>query len=293
MTPDYASRSEPRPIGLALYTVGNEMEQNPSGTLKQVAAVGYKEVEASPMSKLSAKELRKMLTDVGLRNPSGQYTLPDLLANLDAKIEFANELGQHYMVVTVPWVKDMSRVQADPSGDRFAFFMAVLGAFTLEDYRWSAEQLNKIAARVKQAGLQLAYHNHNFEFKEFEGAVTGYDELLRLTDHELVVFQMDCGWVTVAGLDPVAYLHKFPARYKLLHIKDFKKGFQPTTNLMGSGEGAAIPTELGRGCMDYSKILSAAAGVDHIFVEQEPPFTEMPALQSINVDYEYLRNLYV
>ncbi len=280
------------PIGLELYTVGKEMEDDPAGTLKQVAVVGYKEVELSPLSKIGSKELRKMLDDVGLTNPCGHYMLPDLMKDLDGKVAFAKEMGQHYMVVSVPWIADMSRVHADPAAGQIGFFMALLGAFTLDDFKWNAEQFNKVGEQVKKAGLQLGYHNHNFEFKKYEGGVTGYDEFLRLTDPELVKLEMDCGWVTVAGHDPIAYLHKFPERYKLLHIKDFKRGFTPTSKLGETGEGAPVPTELGRGGIDYSKIFAAAKHVDHIFVEQEPPFKEMPALEAIKVDYEYLHKLH-
>jgi sugar phosphate isomerase/epimerase len=281
------------PIGLELYTVGKEMEDDPRGTLKQVAAVGYKEVELSPMSKVPAKELRQMLDEVGLTNPAGHYMLPDLLKDLDSKIAFAKEMGQYYMVVTVPWIADVSRVHADPKTGQMGYFMALLNAFTLDDFKWSAEQFNKVGEQVKKAGLQLGYHNHNFEFKTYEGGVTGYDEFLRLTDPDLVKLEMDCGWVTVAGHDPVEYLHKFPDRYKLLHIKDFKKGFTPTHKLGETGEGAPVPTELGRGSIDYSRIFEAAKHIDHIFVEQEPPFKEMPALEAMKVDYEYLHKLHV
>jgi len=281
------------PIGLELYTVGKEMEEDPRGTLKQVAAVGYKEVELSPMSKIGAKELRPMLDEFGLENTAGHYMLPDLLKDLDSKIAFAKEMGQRYMVVTVPWIADMSRVKADPKDGQMAFFMALLASLTLDDFKWNAEQFNKLGAQVKKAGLQLGYHNHNFEFKKYQGGVTGYDEFLRLTDPELVILEMDCGWVTVAGHDPIAYLNKFPSRYQLLHIKDFKKGFTPTQTLGETGEGAPVPTELGRGVIDYGKIFAAArkAHIHSLFVEQEPPFKEMPALEAMKVDYEYLHNL--
>src|SRR6478672_2672177 len=83
---------------------------------------------------------------------------------------------------------------------------------------------------------------HNFEFKRY-GSVTGYDEFLRLTDPELVKLELDCGWVVVAGKDPVAYLTKYPERYRLLHIKDFKKGFIPRTTLLDKNPGAPVPTE--------------------------------------------------
>jgi sugar phosphate isomerase/epimerase len=283
------------PIGLELYTVGKEMDEDPRGTLKQVAAVGYQEVELSPMSKVPAKELRQMLDDVGLTNPAGHYMLPDLLKDLDSKIAFAKEMGQHYMVVTVPWIADLSRVHADPKAGQMGFFMALLSAFTLDDFKWSAQQFNKVGEPIKKAGLQLGYHNHNFEFKTYEGGVTGYDEFLRLTDPDLVKLEMDCGWVTVAGHDPVEYLRRFPDRYKMLHIKDFKKGFTPTHKLGETGAGAPVPTELGRGSIEYSRIFEAAkkSHIEHIFVEQEPPFTEMPALEAMKVDYEYLHKLHV
>jgi len=289
------ARTLQMPIGLELYTVGKEMGDDPAGTLKQVAAAGYKEVELSPLATLGAKELKKMLDDVGLTNPAGHYLLPDLLKDLDGKMAFAKEMGQHYMVVTVPWIKDMSRVHADPKDGQMAYFMAILAAFTLDDYRWSAEQFNKVGEQIKKAGLQLGYHNHNFEFKKFDGGVTGYDEFLRLTDPDLVKLEMDCGWVTVAGHDPVEYLHKFPERYKMLHIKDFKKGYTPTNKIGETGEGAPVPTELGRGSIEYSRIFAAAkkSHLDHIFVEQEPPFKETPALEAIKIDYEYLHKLHV
>lgn len=78
-----------------------------------------------------------------------------------------------------------------------------------------------------------------------------------------------------------------------LHIKDFHKGFTPTTTLGARGPKAPVPTELGRCAIDYRKILSVAAKgqIRAMFVEQEPPFTEMPALEAIKMDYDYLKNL--
>ncbi len=78
--------------------------------------------------------------------------LPDLMKDLDSKIAFAKEMGQHYMVVTVPWIADMSRVHADPADGQMAYFMAILGAFTLDDFKWSAEQFNKLGEQIKKAG---------------------------------------------------------------------------------------------------------------------------------------------
>lgn len=280
------------PIGLQLYTVGQEMDNDAAATLKAVAAAGYKQVELSPLAKTPAKDLKKALEDAGLKNPSGHYMLPDLLSNLEEKIDLARLFGQEFMVVTVPWVANPSRFKVDPAQGQIAVFLAIISGLTLDDWKWNAEQFNRVGEQVKKSGLQLAYHNHNFEWKHYGGA-TGYDEFLRLTDPGLVKLELDCGWATVAGQDPVAYLTKYPERYSLLHIKDFRNGFTPRTTLMGQDPGAPVPTELGRGTIDYRRIFSAAqkAQIRALFVEQEPPFTEMPALEAIKVDYDYMKNL--
>lgn len=282
------------PIGLQLYTVGKEMDADPAGTLKQVAAIGYKNVELSPLGKTPLKDLQKMLDDVGLKNSSGHYMLPDLMSQLQRNVDAAKQLGQEYMVVTVPWVADPSRFTTDRSGDQMAFFLALIQGLTPDDWKWNAEQFNRVGEQVKKAGLQLAYHNHNFEFKSY-GSTTGYDEFIRLTNPDLVKLELDCGWMTVAGQDPAAYLTKYPERYRLLHIKDFHKGFTPTTKLADQGPSAPVPTELGRGAVNYQRIFEVASKgqIRALFVEQEPPFKEMPALEAIKVDYEYLKNLHV
>jgi sugar phosphate isomerase/epimerase len=282
-------------IGLQLIAVGSDFDSDPHGTLEKVAAIGYKQVELSPLSKAPLSEIKKALADSGLKNPSGHYLLPDLLARLHEKIETAKELGQEYMVVTIPWVADISRFQSKAS-NRIEMVRAILNGLTLEDWKWNAEQFNKIGDQIKKAGLQLAYHNHEFEFRKI-GDSTGYDEFLRLTDPELVALELDCGWMTVAGLDPVTYLTKYANRYRLLHIKDFKKGFMPTTRYqrgLSGAPGTPVPTELGRGVIDYARILPAARNsIRALFVEQEPPFSEMPALEAIKIDFTYLHNLKV
>jgi sugar phosphate isomerase/epimerase len=282
------------PIGLQLYTVGDDMDRDPAETLKKVAEVGYKTVELSPLSKTPARDLKKMLDDAGLKNPSGHYMLPDLMTKLPEIIEQAKMFGQEFMTVTVPWVADPSRFKPDPAMGQFGLFIAIISGLTLDDWKWNAEQFNKVGEQVKKAGLQLAYHNHNFEWHKY-GDTTGYDEFLRLTQADLVKLELDCGWAMVAGQDPVAYLTKYPDRYRLLHVKDFRKGFTPRTALMGKAPGAPVPTELGRGTIDYRKIFAAAehAKMRALFVEQEPPFTEMPALEAIKIDYEYVANLKV
>jgi sugar phosphate isomerase/epimerase len=279
------------PIGLQLYTVGEEMNRDPAATLNVVAGIGYKQVELVPLLTTPAKDLKRMLDDVGLKNPSGHHSLPDLIGKLPETIELAHLFGQEFVVVTTPWVADVYRFKPDPALGRFGLVLAVTQGLTLDDWKWNADQFNKIGEQVKKAGLQLAFHNHPSDWKSY-GDVTGYDEFLRLTDASLVHFELDCGWATVAGQDPIAYLTKYPERYRLLHLKDFRRGFTPSTTITSQSELAA-QTELGRGAIDYSKILSAArkARIRGQFVEHDPPITEMPALQAIKIDYEYVNAL--
>jgi sugar phosphate isomerase/epimerase len=283
------------PIGLQLYTVGKEMDADPAGTLRAVAATGYRQVELSPIGKTPAKELKRMLDANGLANPSGHYMLPDLMSKLPEMIELAHLFGQEFMVVTIPWVADPARFNADPQGGQLALFQAVIRGLTLDDWKWNAEQFNKVGERIKNDGLQLAYHNHNFEWRTYDGLVA-YDEFLHRTDPALVRLELDCGWAAVAGKDPAEYLTKYPERYNLLHLKDFHKGFKPRTAIGGAEDSGPLEaTELGRGAIDYAKVLGAAkrAKIRAQFVEQEPPFTEMTALEAIKVSYEYVKNLEV
>jgi sugar phosphate isomerase/epimerase len=275
-------------IGLELYTVGADMKKDPAGTLKQVAAAGYTQVELTSSAMGPAKELRQMLDDNGLKNPAGHFMLAELQDHFDEKVESARVLGQTFLVTTVPGFPSAPNA-APPTG--MMEFINRLNNMTLDDWKWNAEQYNKLGERVKAAGMQLGYHNHNLDFHPY-GSTTGYDELLRLTDGNLVKLELDCGWMTVAGHDPVKYLGKYPERYVSLHMKDFKKGFTPTTKL-GPGPGAPVGTELGRGVIDYAPILAAArkTRVRTVYVEQEPPFTEMPALEAMKVDYKYLKQL--
>ncbi len=128
-------------------------------------------------------------------------------------------------------------------------------AFTLQDWRWNAEQFNTIGAKVSAAGLKFGYHNHTMEFHKTDGVVP-YDELLRLTDPAHVTMEMDCGWVTVGGANPVDYLRKYPTRITMLHVKDFK-GITADSSI----ENVPTIVELGQGTIDYRPIFAAGSQV--------------------------------
>jgi sugar phosphate isomerase/epimerase len=268
------------PIGLQLYSVRDILPKDYGGTLAQLAALGYREVEAAGFFGHSPNEVKQAMDHTGLRCVSAHYPLRDLLPKMDEVIQFGNDLGLKYIVCASPMLKDPSRVK-DPAS------RAARESMTLDDWRWNAEQLNRIGERVHAAGIRFAYHNHTAEFRSENGTVF-YDELLRSTDPAKVTMEMDCGWVVVGGKNPVDYLTRYPARFSMLHVKDFKMGGTAYTN-----SEPPPSTELGRGSIDYHPIFEAAkkASLEHAFVEQEA--FDMPAMEALKVDADYMRALKV
>lgn len=258
------------PIGLQLYSVGAELQRDVPGTLRQVRAIGYRRVETAGFAGLTAKAFRVQLDRAQLVCPSTH--LPVGNHAWGPLFEDAHTVGAHYVVSS-------------------ALFPPKSGRETLADYRAMADRLNDLARKAKAAGLQYAYHNHNFEFRKLDGGRIGYDILLEHTDPALVDFELDCGWMVAAGYSPITYFRNYPGRYRMLHIKDFLATKGPSTSL--AKDERPQGTELGRGHIDYKPILLAAekAGIYDYYVEQEPPFLDMPALQAVKVDYQYLRAL--
>ena len=273
------------PVGLQLYTVKDELAKDYDGTLAQVAAVGYKEVELAGFFDRKPAEIKASLDKAGLHCGSVHIPAPNQLAEA---MDYAKTVGAKYVITSVLLPKRLTEAGTKPDRDAM---IAKLKSLTLDDYKSIAEQCNHMGEQAKQMGLQLGYHNHNIEFKPFPGG-TGYDELLRSTDPQLVKLELDCGWMSSAGLNPATYISKYPDRYRMLHIKDFKLTSKPSFGMWPPESPA--PTELGKGNVDYKPIFSAAQKAGHIewyYVEQEPPYKDMPVLEAIKVDYEYVHNL--
>jgi sugar phosphate isomerase/epimerase len=271
-----------KPIGLELYTVGAELDKDYDGTLRQIAAIGYKEVETGVSSKKTAAEVKKSLREAGL----GCQALHMGMGGIGEALPYAKEIGVRYLIssVTLPEAPEPGKFDLNA-------FIARLRRLTLDDYKRIAERCNQMGEQAKKAGLQFGYHNHNFEFKPLDGGAIGYDVVLRETDPSLVKFELDCGWMAAAGHNPVAYLRKYPGRYRLLHIKDFQRTSSPSISLDESMRPKSA--ELGRGHVDYKPIFAAAkkTEVELYYVEQEPPFTTTPAMEAIKIDYDYLHSL--
>ena len=253
------------PIGLQLYSVRNQLPKDFEGTLRQLGAMGYREVEAAGYYDKTAADFGNAMEKAGLKCISTHHPLNVLRPQLDQLIEYAQALGLEYMICSSP-----GGVHRDPT--------VKTGDLTLDDWRWVAGEFNRIGAKIKAAGMTFGYHNHGPEFAS-ENGVVFYDELMRLTDPKVVVFELDCGWIAAAGHSPVKYLSKSPERFPLLHIKDMVKG----------ANGQYHSTELGRGVVDYRPIFQAATGLKHYFIEQEE--FEGDAMAALRVDADYMKKL--
>jgi sugar phosphate isomerase/epimerase len=284
------------PIGLQLYTVGSDLQKDWDGTLKKIADIGYRSVEGASYASFqnkSADDLKKSFSVAGLTCPSAhlvETTLSD--DNMAKLIDFCHNLGLEFMVcATTPIGPPAGPPQPGLTADqRRAAAAARLDALTPDDFKKTGDVFNKIGAQITKAGMKFAYHNHALEFKSFPDGSTGFDALLANTDKAVVNYELDCGWAVYAGHDPVQLLKKYSDRIKMLHIKDEKAGYPPTI-----GGGGAPTTEIGKGSIDWKAVFEAAkkAKISHYFVEQEPPFSEMPPLDAIKVSYDYLHALKV
>ena len=243
-------------------------EKDVPGTIKKVAAIGYKEVETYDLYGMPASRFARLLKDNGLTAPSGHYMLKDIKEHWEKSIAEAKGLGLNYMVNAI----------LEPQ-DRKSF----------DDYKRLVDVFHQAAEQTHKAGIQFCYHNHDFEFKKY-GETTAYDYLLKQLDPHLVQFEMDCFWVTHAGQDPVALFKKHPGRFPLLHIKDLKAGNPPSTEFDAR---MGLFTEVGKGTINWKRIFAAAplGGMKHFYVEQD--YCEVPPLESVKISYEYLHKLTV
>lgn len=258
-------------LGLQLYTLRAAMARDLADTLARVAGIGYEEVETYGFDPegmryygLPAKEFAARLRDHKLAAPSGHYDLnrfmsssvDELLRYVDRCIEGAQVLGQTY--ITWPLLD---------KGDR-----------TLDRFKVAAQRLNVAGERIRKAGLQLAYHNHDFEFVD-QGGRIGYDVILAETDPELVRLQVDLYWMARASQAPQAWFRKQPGRFVMWHVKDVHRT---------SGDY----TEVGNGTIDFTRIWpdAALAGLRHFFVEQGGNFTHDP-IRSVTDSAAYVRRV--
>jgi len=277
------------PIGIQLYTIGGDIRKDAPGALRQIAAIGYKEVETAGFGSLNtASEFRKALDDNGLSCPSAHLQFD--MQNLQKTFDDANVLGCRYATASVAERMIEPQPPAPTPGvrrpqGRGAGMKPLLG----DELKRLADAMNTVGAAAKKSGLLFASHNHTEQFAIINGE-TGFDFLMQNTDPETVKFEIDCGWMTVAGYKPGYFVKKYPGRVKMLHIKDFlafKKG------AAAGGPESPKGSEIGRGVINYKEIFAdvRGRGIEHIFVEQEGPYSRMSAMEAAKVDYDYLHSI--
>lgn len=257
-------------IGLQLYTVRDAMAKNPTETLAKVAKVGYNSVEGATYTGtelfygMTPKVFAKVLKDNGLVMKSSHFALGEdtpkvkgtMLNDWNKAVDDGAAVGLKYMVCA---------------------YLSEAERGTLDHYKKVAEYLNKAGETCKKAGIQLCYHNHNFEFIPQDGKLP-YDTLINDTDKDLVKFEMDMYWVTRAKHDPVKLITAHPGRFPLWHVKDM------------DNKPDQMFTEVGSGIIDFKRIFKYAktAGMQYFFVEQDicpgDPFV------SITKSYNYIKH---
>ncbi len=234
-------------IGFQSWTLKDKLMEDFSGTLKMMSGLGYDEVEmCSPLGysksgfghlgKYSGTELRKLIEDSGLMCKSSHYQISELRDSLDDRIDWAHQMGMTQMMLAIFGLpKDAS----------------------MDDFRRSANELNKIAEKTKKAGLQMGFHNHHVEFAKIDDVLI-YDVLLEELDPELVKLQFQVAVVDI-GYNAADYFRNNPGRFISAHLADWSKE-----------KNGQVP--VGQGVVDWEDFFEAAkiGGVKNVFVEMSP-----------------------
>ena len=242
-------------MGLQLFSVRDAMEKDPLQTLKKLKLMGYEDFETygfdpnnNKIYGLNVSDFSQMLKDLGLSTTSGHFGFADYFNSskdklkwfIDNCIEASKKLNASY--ITWPWVHPDQR--------------------NSENFKILANKLNQIGELVKSAGLKFAYHNHGYEFEDWQGT-TGHDILIKITDPDFVKLQMDMYWVVRSGKTPKQLVDQQPGRYTMWHIKDMDKITRDYS-------------ELGNGSIDYTRLLpdSEKSGLEYYYIEQGGNFRE-------------------
>jgi sugar phosphate isomerase/epimerase len=262
-------------VGVQLYTVRQFMKTDFEGTIGKVAATGYKEVEFAGYFGHSPRDIRVLLEKDGLTAPSCHVDYNTVANHWPETVEAAETIGHRFIVC--PWIDEDQRKTAD-------------------GWKRVTETFNKAGEASKKAGIQFGYHNHWWEFGPDPtlGDKLPYDYLLASTDPNLVKMEMDLGWISVAGKDPVTYFKQYPGRFPMVHVKDFKSLPHLAPDQIATYKPDQLEkTEMtapGSGIIDWKRIFSysSQAGIQHYFLEHDQPKDPWATLTSA---YKYLSTL--
>jgi sugar phosphate isomerase/epimerase len=247
-------------VGIQLYTPRHDARRDLEGTIANIAKIGYKEVELlGSMNNfgMPALKLRSVLDANGLTAPS-THIGTEAFNDLNRQIDAGKILGHQYLIVAS--LPDAERLGAD-------------------DYRRWADRFNEAGAQAQRSGMRIGFHDEAWDFRPAEGGKTLYDLFAERTDPSVVALQLDTGNAAVGGKDPLEFMQRYASRYSLFHIKD------------APSIGAANDTELGKGVINFRRLLGMIDGIDakHLYVEQET-YPGAP-IDSVRRDYEYISRL--
>lgn len=248
---------EKKLIGYQVYSAREDAEKDLHGTLTRIAAMGYDGVEMAGFYGHSAEDVKSILEDTGLTAISSHVPMQLIEGDMFGTIAYHQAIGCKY--IAVPFLDDASR----PGAAGFANVIAVI---------------YKFGRLCRQAGIQLLYHNHDFEFCQLSGQY-GLDFLYQAVPAHILKTELDVCWVKYAGEDPAAYIRKYAGRCPIIHLKDYVgvRGGKSPYGLLGEKEevpDSEIAFEfrpVGYGCQNVEQVVAAGieSGADWFIVEQD------------------------
>ena len=265
-------------IAIQLYSVRNAYDKDYYATLKSLKEMGYDGVELSGVGGIPADELKGACDEIGIVPVSAHIVHTDILNDMEGKFNYCAELGLKY--IAIPWIDDKYR----PGAEGFEGLVA---------------DLAKIGAEAKAHGIQLLYHNHDFEFVKYKN-MYALDYIYSKVDKELLGTELDTAWVRVSSVDPAEYLKQYADRSYVVHLKDFagKRQVSDYTSIALEGEKTIenIPFEfrpVGSGFQNFERIMDAVyqTKADWVVVEQDSPSMGLDELQSAKRSIDYLKTI--
>ncbi len=263
-------------IGLQLYSVRDAMAKDFEGTLKAVADMGYEYVEFAGYFGKTSEEIKALLDKYNLKCVSVHQALNFFCDDPKAAVEYLKGFGVKYNVI--PWYEE-SKLAGTP------------------EWESTKETFIKIAEMLKAEGMLLGYHNHEFEFKKYDGK-TLHDFIFEAVPSDLIFPEIDTCWVKYADVEPVDVIRKYSGRVPVIHLKDFvanRLAGGAVYDLIGKEGGSREDNgfryrPLGQGIQDFAPILKAMeeCGTEIIIVEQDDSY-EQDSLDAARASREYLR----
>lgn len=270
------------PVAVQLYSVRDEMQNDFYGTIKAMKEIGYDGVEFAGLFGEEPAKIKAFCEEIGITPISAHVPYYDMLEDPEKVLADYAEIGVKY--VAVPYLTEECR----PGTDGFEA---------------TVEGIRKIGEAAKKLGIQLLYHNHDFEFVKI-GEEYALDVLYSTIPEDLLKTEIDTCWVNVAGVTPSEYILKYSGRSPVVHLKDFRKsegGQGKMYQLIGIDDGEEAEEEedsfsfmpVGYGVQDMPEILAACedAGALWVVVEQDNPAKGATPIESVTLSREYLKTL--